>query len=159
MLHDVCDTMNECKIEYWVDFGSLLGYYRERNVILHDTDADTSTWLHNKENIINNCSPLLNSKGYTLQIDKKFLRVVESKKIRINRVYSYCPGTDARVGVFLAERNGDTTPGSFLQYPVAYHRRQRDYDCEGAYFPPGGRILVRALPVLRGLFRGNKAYS
>lgn len=34
------DTLNKNKIKYWLDFGTLLGYYRDKSIILYDTDAD-----------------------------------------------------------------------------------------------------------------------
>ena len=34
-------------IVFWLDFGTLLGYYREHDFIKHDFDLDTSTWFEN----------------------------------------------------------------------------------------------------------------
>lgn len=40
------DFLNEVGEDYWVDFGTLLGYYRENGIIPHDIDADFS--MHEK---------------------------------------------------------------------------------------------------------------
>jgi hypothetical protein len=40
LLRKTCECFNQENIEYWVDFGSLLGIHRENGVILGDGDAD-----------------------------------------------------------------------------------------------------------------------
>lgn len=40
LLYNTCCALNEENIEYWVDFGTLLGIYREGNPILYDNDID-----------------------------------------------------------------------------------------------------------------------
>jgi len=40
LLLDVCPALDVLSVSYYVDFGSLLGLHRERDVILHDNDAD-----------------------------------------------------------------------------------------------------------------------
>jgi len=36
----VCRVLDRHAVDYWADFGTLLGFYRERDVILSDKDAD-----------------------------------------------------------------------------------------------------------------------
>jgi hypothetical protein len=40
LLLDVCPALDAMSASYFVDFGTLLGLHRERDVILHDNDAD-----------------------------------------------------------------------------------------------------------------------
>ena len=40
MLKDTIEIFNKYNIDYWVDFGTLLGIYRENDIILMDTDID-----------------------------------------------------------------------------------------------------------------------
>jgi phosphorylcholine metabolism protein LicD len=37
---DLCKTLNKHKVDYWVDFGTLLGIVREKDIILRDEDVD-----------------------------------------------------------------------------------------------------------------------
>lgn len=37
---DLCKTLNKHKVNYWVDFGTLLGIVREKDIILRDEDVD-----------------------------------------------------------------------------------------------------------------------
>lgn len=36
----VAPVLDDLGVEYWADFGTLLGMYREKDIILHDNDAD-----------------------------------------------------------------------------------------------------------------------
>jgi hypothetical protein len=41
-LADVCRVFEAAGIDYWCDFGTLLGFYREHDIILGDKDVDLS---------------------------------------------------------------------------------------------------------------------
>lgn len=40
-------ALNEAGIVFWLEFGTLLGYYRENDFIAHDCDIDTGTFIEN----------------------------------------------------------------------------------------------------------------
>lgn len=40
LIAEVCPVLDSLGVPYWADFGTLLGMYREKDVILHDNDAD-----------------------------------------------------------------------------------------------------------------------
>lgn len=40
LLINVTKVFNEENVEYWIDFGTLLGIYREKKIILYDNDID-----------------------------------------------------------------------------------------------------------------------
>lgn len=43
------DAMLSNGLVFWLDYGTLLGYYRENDFIKHDFDLDTSTWYENRD--------------------------------------------------------------------------------------------------------------
>jgi len=45
------DAMLNNGIVFWIDYGTLLGYYREHDFIKHDFDLDTSAWFEDHEQI------------------------------------------------------------------------------------------------------------
>lgn len=49
LLHRFADALNEAGIVFWLEFGTLLGYYREHGFIAHDCDIDTGTYLNNRD--------------------------------------------------------------------------------------------------------------
>lgn len=57
------DFLNTVGEPYWLDFGSLLGYYRERGFLLHDIDVDFG----------------MHEKSYEVVISKKHLLPPEMK--------------------------------------------------------------------------------
>ncbi len=42
-----CKALNEENLVFWLDFGTLLGYYRDHDFIKHDVDIDMGTYLTN----------------------------------------------------------------------------------------------------------------
>ena len=40
LLKHVATELNKTNIKYWIDFGTLLGIYREHDIILYDNDVD-----------------------------------------------------------------------------------------------------------------------
>ena len=51
VLQKFCDALNESSIVFWLEFGTLLGYYRDRDFIPHDSDLDTGAFLVDAERI------------------------------------------------------------------------------------------------------------
>ena len=51
LLYEVCCAFNEENIDYWVDFGSLLGIIREGKPIMFDRDIDISVINFNQDQI------------------------------------------------------------------------------------------------------------
>jgi hypothetical protein len=51
-LPGVCGVLNSHGIDYWCDFGSLLGYHRDGDVIWGDKDADLCIHASEKENVM-----------------------------------------------------------------------------------------------------------
>ena len=45
------DAMFSNGLVFWLDYGTLLGYYREHDFIEHDFDLDTSAWYEDHERI------------------------------------------------------------------------------------------------------------
>lgn len=44
-------ALNEAGIPFWLEFGTLLGYYREHDFISHDCDLDTGAFLEDQPRI------------------------------------------------------------------------------------------------------------
>lgn len=49
MFRDFCSALNKSGIIYWMDFGTLLGYYRENDFLKHDYDIDMAAFLKDAE--------------------------------------------------------------------------------------------------------------
>lgn len=47
MFTTFCKALNDAGITFWLEFGTLLGYYREHDFIPHDLDIDTGTYYEN----------------------------------------------------------------------------------------------------------------
>jgi len=68
MAIDTINALNKCGVDYWVDFGTLLGIVREGDIILWDPDIDIITVecedLHDKMKEVKN---ILTRKGYNFK--------------------------------------------------------------------------------------------
>jgi len=53
-LKNVTNILQELNIKYWLDYGTLLGSYRNKKIINHDPDLDVSI-LFEKKNLIVRC--------------------------------------------------------------------------------------------------------
>lgn len=51
LLQHFSEVLNKEGILFWLDFGTLLGYYREHDFIKHDMDLDTGAFLEDAEKI------------------------------------------------------------------------------------------------------------
>ena len=45
------DALIKNDVVFWLDFGTLLGYYRDHDFIKHDFDLDTATWFENRHRV------------------------------------------------------------------------------------------------------------
>ena len=46
------DIFEHLEVKYCIVFGTLLGIYRDGNIIEHDTDTDIAVWIDNEEELI-----------------------------------------------------------------------------------------------------------
>lgn len=51
MLESVSNVFHKNNIPFWLEFGTLLGYYREHDFIKHDFDIDLGVYLKDAENV------------------------------------------------------------------------------------------------------------
>lgn len=51
LLKKFSDTLNKNNIMFWLEFGTLLGYYRENDFIKHDNDLDFGAYLYDADKI------------------------------------------------------------------------------------------------------------
>ena len=79
---DVCRIFEAHRIDYWCDFGTLLGFYRERDIISGDKDADLSILESEKPKIMA-LADVLRAQGYELTDRggraRKLIRIYETK--------------------------------------------------------------------------------
>lgn len=64
----VVPILNHAKVDYWADFGTLLGLHREGDLILHDNDVDVVLLDPNWKEIIPALEEELNDRGYHLKV-------------------------------------------------------------------------------------------
>ena len=51
LLKQFTSALNQSAIPYWLEFGTLLGYYREHDFIKHDCDLDFGAYLDDAEKV------------------------------------------------------------------------------------------------------------
>lgn len=61
VLKKFSDALNAEGITFWLEFGTLLGYYREHDFISHDCDMDTGAYLEDAERV----NKVLTRAGFT----------------------------------------------------------------------------------------------
>jgi hypothetical protein len=92
LVPDVCRIFEQHDIDYWCDFGTLLGFYRERDIIAGDKDADLSILAAEKPRILA-LAPVLRARGYELTDRggraRKLIRIYEVKTRYYLDVYTY----------------------------------------------------------------------
>lgn len=62
LLHQFSKALGDANIVFWLEFGTLLGYYRDHDFIEHDCDLDTGTYWENAEKVYKT----LTSNGFKL---------------------------------------------------------------------------------------------
>ena len=76
MLKDIKESLDTHKIEYWLDFGTLLGAVRDKKVIPWDGDFDLST---TNLSIVENKSlwKEINDKGYNISFSNSNIKILK----------------------------------------------------------------------------------
>lgn len=90
-LHKVKEIFDQNNIEYWLEFGTLLGAYREHGLIKHDYDLDIGVFFENTTRI----ASLFEKEGIKLRYEYKvgedgkkgFLQTFDFKGIRLDIYY------------------------------------------------------------------------
>ena len=68
-LREIKNVLDKNNINYWLDFGTLLGAVRNGKIIEWDSDIDLGTWYGNVNQIISLFSGLKN-KGFRANVTK-----------------------------------------------------------------------------------------
>eukprot|EP00884_Botryococcus_braunii_P005380 jgi/Botrbrau1/14843/Bobra.0278s0013.1 len=68
MMLDICPALDQLGYDHWVDFGSLLGIYRDGDLILHDNDVDICVLLEAPEDMDGLLSGLKKALPYPVSI-------------------------------------------------------------------------------------------
>jgi len=92
VLPDVCRVFEEHHIEYWCDFGTLLGFYREADIIGGDKDADLGIFASEKPRILA-LTDVFSQRGYVVTAHGgragKLLRIHDRRSWYYVDVYEY----------------------------------------------------------------------
>lgn len=99
-LIEICDVLNAHGVDYWCDFGTLLGYYRDQDVIRSDYDIDLCLLAEERSTLIA-LAPAFKTRGYTLNdsngTTKLVIRLVHDRSGYFADMYIYRPdGPTAR---------------------------------------------------------------
>lgn len=104
-LVDVCRIFERHEIEYWCDFGTLLGFYRDQDIIRSDKDVDLCILQAEKDRIMA-LSPVLAREGYELTDRggraRKLLRIFDTRTRYYVDIYPYVPAGDMLRSVLIS---------------------------------------------------------
>jgi len=129
-LPDVCSIFEAAGIDYWCDFGTLLGYYREGDIIRGDKDVDLSALITEKPKVMA-LADVFRSRGYMLTDRgggaRKLLRIYDVRTHFYVDVYPYLTDGDMLRSVIaptedlparlVADRVGAPFLGATLRVP------------------------------------------
>jgi hypothetical protein len=91
-LPEVCRIFEAAGVDYWCDFGTLLGYYREGDIIRGDKDVDLSALATEKPKIMA-LAEVFRTRGYHLTDrgggSRKLLRIYDARTRYYVDVYPY----------------------------------------------------------------------
>lgn len=62
ILGDLVNVLNKEDIRFWIDYGTLLGYHRDKDFISHDTDIDIGAFMED----VNRIKYILENNGFRL---------------------------------------------------------------------------------------------
>lgn len=73
-LREIKDVLDKNNVNYWLDFGTLLGAVRSGKLIEWDSDVDLGVWYGNVDQIIS-IFPELKSKGFRASVTEKKIEI------------------------------------------------------------------------------------
>lgn len=79
LLQHFSQVLNDNNVQFWLEFGTLLGYYREHDFIKHDYDLDVGVFLSDSEKI----RKILTDNGF------KLVREFRAKDGGLEECYRY----------------------------------------------------------------------
>jgi hypothetical protein len=89
---DVCRVFADHGIDYWCDFGTLLGFYRDADIIRSDKDADLSIMASEKPRIMA-LAAAFRARGYELTDSggraRKLIRIIDERTRYYVDIYPY----------------------------------------------------------------------
>ena len=125
MLFNVVKLLEEEGVEYWLDFGTLLGLVRDGAIIEWDEDVDISVWQTSYDKL-EKIKPKLVEFGYKVENDKNgacriFLTTEKKlwvdiyywKKLKNGTYQQVSPGFDSRISNFPLSLLGNFTTINF----------------------------------------------
>jgi hypothetical protein len=161
VLRDVSAVLDAGRIDYWCDFGTLLGLAREGDLILGDKDVDLSVPVEEKPRVMA-LAPVFAERGYRITdrggAARRLLRVHDTRTPFYADIYPY-------------EREGETLrsllSSPLEDIPAALVAQRRRLTAFGASLPvpaePEAMLVLRYGPGYRSPRRNDKgsarAYS
>lgn len=134
-------AMNEAKIPFWLEFGSLLGFYRENDFIKHDCDIDFGAYLKDREAI----RTTLEKAGF------KLILFFESSDGGVEECYKY---KHTSFDIFYFREDAETLYcNTFIgKYPYIINRfiHSKKYLVK--------RIDIPKQPFVKAIFKGSEVY-
>jgi len=124
---DFCSTLNKHEIQFWLCYGTLLGYVRENGIIKHDCDFDIGIWYSDYSKELEN---ILILAGYKLIREFKsvssyeaFEQTYSKDGVQIDIFYHHSDSNKSWSHIFYREEDDDLESGIYrirkLDYPSA----------------------------------------
>src|SRR5262245_58467624 len=124
---DVCDVLNEHGVDYWCDFGTLLGCYRENDIILRDYDVDLCMMVDQRQKV-SALGDAFRSRGYTFRdandTTYRVIRIFDNRSRYYVDLYHYTPDGEWARSPYRSEEDvparlvANRTTGTFVGGPV-----------------------------------------
>ncbi len=75
MILEVDSILKECKVPYWLAFGTVLGFHREGEVIKNDSDIDFDCYAKDLKKNFTRIARALKDKGYKVRHIKEYNKI------------------------------------------------------------------------------------
>jgi len=102
-LREIKNVLDKNNINYWLDFGTLLGAVRNGKIIEWDSDIDLGTWYGNVDQIISIFSELKN-KGFRASVTENKIEIGIRKRGFSLNITIYRKSDDYAWGIWVVPR-------------------------------------------------------